>query len=249
MTPRTSDYKLTFVIAIMVDSPYKFVSNALNLEFVIISMSKVACKMILFLATVIRMHVDLQQTGVYRDECIICSEHVHNLFEGLAANVKFLTLSNDIVQFPILLLVLGLIFARKGLVRDVYELYKTPPRPMPKYLMSWPKDVWIEELYVGVTLVESLVEDVIVLKRQNLRLPFKSDTTLHMPDVCAMSHFSKFGEARDRSKYSYNHIPQEAMRHRECAFSVPYPPPSILCLLLLGCPHEIWFPGMLSYQF
>ena len=44
------------------------------------------------------MHVDLQRTGVYRDECIICSEHVHNLFEGLAANVKFLTLSDDIVQ-------------------------------------------------------------------------------------------------------------------------------------------------------
>lgn len=86
------------MIAITVESPSKIVVNAPNLEyfpgkghisddFVMMEFGKCdqpSCRSLV--------------KRVYLGEYIICNEHVCNLFKGMVANAKVLTLAGDMVQ-------------------------------------------------------------------------------------------------------------------------------------------------------
>ncbi|KAJ8435924.1 LOW QUALITY PROTEIN: hypothetical protein Cgig2_013271 [Carnegiea gigantea] len=55
----------------------------------------------------------------------------------------------------------------KGLLRDVDELHKTPPQPVPECLVYHLRGILIKELYAGFTpdTVEYMVQEVNILKR------------------------------------------------------------------------------------
>ncbi|XP_056683074.1 putative FBD-associated F-box protein At5g56410 isoform X2 [Spinacia oleracea] len=96
-TLKSFSFSYKFVIDISVDSPYKFVINAPNLEYFHVKGRISDDFVVRSLASLINVHLDLRQTAVLADNYNFCHQRVCNLFEGIA-NAKFLTLSNDIVQ-------------------------------------------------------------------------------------------------------------------------------------------------------
>ncbi|KMS98482.1 hypothetical protein BVRB_4g091770 isoform A [Beta vulgaris subsp. vulgaris] len=66
---------------------------------------------------------------------------------------------------------------KQGIIRDIDELRKTPPRSMPEYLLSHLKNIFIQEIYSNFLPedVERLLHDVNILKRLNMKCqcPFR----------------------------------------------------------------------------
>ncbi|XP_048497849.1 F-box/LRR-repeat protein At4g14096 [Beta vulgaris subsp. vulgaris] len=66
---------------------------------------------------------------------------------------------------------------QQGIIRDIDELRKTPPRSMPEYLLSHLKNIFIQEIYSNFLPedVERLLHDVNILKRLNMKCqcPFR----------------------------------------------------------------------------
>lgn len=96
-TLRNLSFSYKFVMDIMINCPYKFVINAPNLEDFHIKGRISDHFVVKSLANVSSAHLDLRRTGVLPEDYIFCCEGVCNLFKGMA-NVKFLTLSSDIIQ-------------------------------------------------------------------------------------------------------------------------------------------------------
>ncbi|KAL2943732.1 hypothetical protein RDABS01_032079 [Bienertia sinuspersici] len=90
-------FSYRFAIDISVDCPYKFVINAPNLEYFHVKGRISDDFVVKSLGNLVNAHLDLRHTAVLSDNYNLCQQRVFNLFKGIT-NVKFLLLSNDIVQ-------------------------------------------------------------------------------------------------------------------------------------------------------
>ncbi|CAO2829211.1 unnamed protein product [Amaranthus hypochondriacus] len=96
-TLKRFSFSYRFVIDMSVDLPYKFIVDSPNLEYFHVKGRISDAFVIKSLAILVTAHLDLRQTGVGADSFNLCVERVSDLFKGIP-NVKFISLSNDIVQ-------------------------------------------------------------------------------------------------------------------------------------------------------
>lgn len=96
-TLKRFSFSYKFVVNMTVDCPYKFVINAPKLEYFHVKGRISDDYDVESLASLINAHVDLRKTAVSPDNYSVCCQRLCKLFNGIS-NVKFLTLSYDIVQ-------------------------------------------------------------------------------------------------------------------------------------------------------